>query len=178
MWQTKYALALLNIWEWEWIFGRVVKAISSTGVHSLRSVRLTLYTSYNSLGPHNCIYTSSTCAKKSSFIIHYVERKKNYLTTTCTLPHFFEKNKWFMMWNCFFFLGKFTMHFTLEHWLSFQLWPLDGAQVEAPICESWYGCPLVVRSWTNLYFLFLSLLIVQLNDLNGGSETDRAHIHF
>ena len=131
---------------------------------NVASVRLTLYTYlYNSLGPHNCIYTSSTCAKKSSFIIHYVERKENYLTTTAPFHFFFEKNKWFMMWNCFFFLGKFTMHFTLEHWLSFQLWPLDGAQVEAPICESWYGCPLVVRSWTNLYFLFLSLLLSKLS---------------
>ena len=33
MWQTKYALAMPRIWEWEWIFGRVVKAISSLGVH-------------------------------------------------------------------------------------------------------------------------------------------------
>lgn len=44
------------------------------------------------------------------------------------------------MWNCFFFLGKFTMHSSMEHWLSFQLCPLDGAHVEAPYCESWYGC--------------------------------------
>ena len=113
--------------------------------------------------PQLYLYQWHTCAKKSSFIIHYVERKKNYLTTTAPFHFFFEKNKWFMMWNCFFFLGKFTMHFSLEHWLSFQLWPLDGAQVEAPICESWYGCPLVVRSWTNLYFLFLSLLLSKLS---------------
>ena len=33
MWQTKYASAL-KIWEWELIFGRVVKAISSPGVHN------------------------------------------------------------------------------------------------------------------------------------------------
>ena len=130
---------------------------------NLASIRLTLYKSYNSLGPHNCIYTSSTCAKKSSFIIHYVERKENYLTTTAPF-HFFLKrtnDSWCEIVS--FFLGKFTMHFTLEHWLSFQLWPLDGAQVEAPICESWYGCPLVVRSWTNLYFLFLSLLLSKLS---------------
>ena len=98
---------------------------------------------HNSLRPHNYIDTIGTLVlKKSSFIIHNTyERKKNYFTTTCTLPIlFFEKNKWFMMWNCFFFLGKFTMHSSMEHWLSFQLCPLDGAHVEAPYCESWYGC--------------------------------------
>jgi len=36
MWQTKYASAVLRrpylkIWEWELIFGRAVKAISSPG---------------------------------------------------------------------------------------------------------------------------------------------------
>ena len=34
MWQTKYASAYLKIWEWELIFGRAVKAISSPGVRS------------------------------------------------------------------------------------------------------------------------------------------------
>ena len=34
MWQTKYALAVPKTWEWELIFGRAVKAISSPGVRS------------------------------------------------------------------------------------------------------------------------------------------------
>ena len=34
MWQTKYNSAVHKIWEWELIFGRVVKAISSPGVRS------------------------------------------------------------------------------------------------------------------------------------------------
>ena len=53
MWQTKYALADLKIWEWELIFGRAVKAISSPGVRSpwlllyfkIRSSILTIQTS-------------------------------------------------------------------------------------------------------------------------------------
>ena len=34
MWQTKYALAVPNNWEWEWIFGPAVMAISSPAVRS------------------------------------------------------------------------------------------------------------------------------------------------
>ena len=34
MWQTKYNSAVHKIWEWELIFGRVVKAISSPVVRS------------------------------------------------------------------------------------------------------------------------------------------------
>ena len=34
MWQTKYDSAVPKIWEWELIFGRAVKAISSPGVCS------------------------------------------------------------------------------------------------------------------------------------------------
>ena len=115
--------------------------------------------------PQLYLYQWHTCAKKIFFHNSLCRKKEELFNYHCTAPFhfFFEKNKLFMMWNCFFFLGKFTMHFTLEHWLSFQLWPLDGAQVEAPICESWYGCPLVVRSWTNLYFLFLSLLLSKLS---------------
>ena len=34
MWQTKYASAYLNIWDWDLILGCGVKAISSPGVRS------------------------------------------------------------------------------------------------------------------------------------------------
>ena len=34
MWQTKFASAVLKIWDWDWIFGRAVKAVSSLGVRS------------------------------------------------------------------------------------------------------------------------------------------------
>ena len=34
MWQTKYALAYLKIWDWDWIFGRAAKAIYFLGVRN------------------------------------------------------------------------------------------------------------------------------------------------
>ena len=34
MWQTKYASAVPKIWDWDWIFGRAVKAFCYLGVRS------------------------------------------------------------------------------------------------------------------------------------------------
>ena len=40
MWQTKYASAVPMIWDWDLIFGRAVKAISSPGIRSLWKCQL------------------------------------------------------------------------------------------------------------------------------------------
>ena len=40
MWQTKYATGVPKNWDWDWIFGRAVKTISSPGVRSRYVVSL------------------------------------------------------------------------------------------------------------------------------------------
>ena len=63
--------------------------------------------------PQLYLYQWHTCAKKIFFHNSLCRKKEELFNYHCTAPFhfFFEKNKLFMMWNCFFFLGKFTMHF-------------------------------------------------------------------